>query len=153
MNKLKCGLAVLGLTALCALVPVQGVEFHSETLHCLLKGETFRLRWHHSVEHQWWIEQYRTQGEQLMLTATWMQTFGAGTPSKGESISAPPGYVGFKRAIAMREINWMVSRNMQGTVLMNGEQWAIYQHLPDYSPVTIRPIKQPFFMFLWRRCQ
>ncbi|MBV7388865.1 DUF1850 domain-containing protein [Pasteurellaceae bacterium TAE3-ERU1] len=152
MNKLKCGLAALALTALCAFVPMQGVELDGETLHCLLKGDEFRLRWRHSVEHQWWIEHYRAQGEVLTLTATWMQTFGAGTPSKGEVIDAPPGFVGFKREINMPELNWAVSANMQGTLEINGKTLALYQRLPQYSTLRIRARSHPFFMFLWRTC-
>lgn len=49
---------------------------------CLLEGETFELKWMHSVEKQWWIEAYQRQGDALLLTDTYFETFGAGSPSR-----------------------------------------------------------------------
>lgn len=48
---------------------------------CLLDGKTFELQWIHSVEKQWWVEAYEVREGSLLLTDTYFETFGAGSPS------------------------------------------------------------------------
>ncbi|MBE2895077.1 DUF1850 domain-containing protein [Spirabiliibacterium falconis] len=149
----KCGLIGIVLTALLSFYPLQGIEVKSQNINCLLHTSAFQLRWRHSVEYQLWIEQYRVEKQNIVLFATWLQTFGAGTPSQGEYIAAPPGFIGLKQDITLPELNWAVSRNMQGVLLANNDEFELYQRVPDYSNVTIRVAKRPIYLFLWRKCQ
>lgn len=63
------------------------VTFNEQS--CLLEGTTFELQWEHSVEKQWWIEAYEVRENTLLLTDTYFETFGAGSPSiSAETLSS-----------------------------------------------------------------
>lgn len=116
----------------------------SIVVDCVWNEPDFTLKWRHSVEKQFWQEYYQIQGNQLHLSKTFMQTFGAGTPSTGKAISAPEGYVGLSSNILLPKIHWVVSSNMQGQIIGSQGVFSIYEHVPDYSEVQIvvetRPI-------------
>lgn len=43
---------------------------------CYFVEPNFQLRWIHSVEKQWWEEQYVRENQGLLLTTTYLQAFG-----------------------------------------------------------------------------
>ena len=60
------------------------VTFNEQS--CLLEGTTFELQWEHSVEKQWWVEVYEVKDNALLLTDTYFETFGAGSPSTSAEV-------------------------------------------------------------------
>lgn len=110
---------------------------------------SFILKWRHSVERQYWQEVYVLDGSHLMLTQTYIQSFGAGVPTSGKPIAAPNGYVGQSVNILMPKIDWMVSRVMQGEILANDKRFAINHFVENYTSVHIEPVKYN----VWRRHQ
>lgn len=110
---------------------------------CYLPSGRFMLQWRHSVEHQLWREYYRSDGQSLHLERTEMQTFGAGAPADGESVAAPAGFVGRKSHVVLPEINWAVSKNMQGEIHTLRSAWPLYAQVPDYSTIRITPAYLP----------
>lgn len=79
---------------------------------------------------------------------TWLQTFGAGTPSQGTSlVNVPPGYIGYEQQVTFAELDWVVSRRMEGTINSANWHFPIYQTLPDYSTVNIKPTQSPLILF------
>ena len=101
------------------------------------------MQWRHSVELQNWQEHYHLSSGRLFLNASYMQTFGAGTPSSGEAIQAPEGYIGLRSDVVLPSLHWIVSRNMQGKLITRKGIWKIYQIVPDYTEIHIRPVRQP----------
>lgn len=135
----------------CCLFPLQLFVVQMASQQCYLYGQDFELSWRHSVEHQLWREHYRRDGEVMLLDQTWLQTFGAGTPSQGEPILAPTGYIGYRQHIRLAEINWVVSANMQGELTAQQRTIPIYRLVPDYSNVRIIPSRIIFIVFLLGR--
>lgn len=109
---------------------------------CYLPPE-FTLQWRHSVEHQLWRESYYSDGTTLHLTRTQMQTFGAGMPSDGLPAPADEGFVAQQGRLKLPELNWVVSRNMQGEIRFQGRVWPIAATLPDYATVRIAAVSRP----------
>ncbi|KAE9527832.1 DUF1850 domain-containing protein [Testudinibacter aquarius] len=141
---------LLILTALACFLPLKKVFWVSAAeRQCYLDSPDFELRWRHSVEHQWWREHYRRDGEGILLDQTLFQTFGAGTPSQGELLSTTHDYVGYRQHIYLHEINWAVSNNMQGSLSTQRQDIPLYQLVPDYTVVRIEPSRIAFIDFLW----
>jgi len=107
---------------------------------CYFVEPNFQLRWIHSVEKQWWEEQYVREKQGLLLTNTYLQAFGAGTPST-ENVAPvkKPGYVGYQINERLPRLNWVVSRRTKGEIDYAGHRILIHQWVPDYSEVTITP--------------
>lgn len=107
---------------------------------CYFIEPNFQLRWIHSVEKQWWEEQYLRESDGLLLTTTYFQAFGAGTPST-ESLAPiqKPGYVGYLINERLPHLNWVVSRLTKGEIDYADNRILIHQWVPDYSEVTITP--------------
>ncbi len=111
-----------------------------ETVVCYFVEPEFQLRWIHSVEKQWWEEHYNRQDNELLLTNTYFQAFGAGTPST--ETFAPiqkPGYVGYQINEHLPSLSWVVSRLTQGELDYADHKLMIHKWVPDYSEVTITP--------------
>ena len=126
-------------------VRVAGVEGADDTV-CYFVEPDFQLRWIHSVEKQWWEEQYQridgssTEAAELLLTTTYFEAFGAGTPST--EMLAPvqkPGYLGYQINEKLPNLNWVVSRLTKGEIDYGDHRVLIHQLVPDYSEVTIIP--------------
>ena len=115
---------------------------------CYLEDTQFTLRWRHSVELQDWQEHYHLSSGRLFLNASYMQTFGAGTPSSGEAIQAPEGYIGLRSDVVLPSLHWIVSRNMQGKLITKNGIWKIYQIVPNYTEIEIKP-SQAARIFFW----
>ncbi len=144
--------SVVATIIVIGLLPLKFITVTTEQGECLLHGDRFALRWRHSVEHQLWYEHYQRQGDNLHLYQTWLQTFGAGTPSQGDFLSdVPQGYIGYKQHIDLPEINWTVSRRMEGTIFVDDWQFPVYQTVSDYSVVKIKPARSILASFLLRK--
>ncbi|OOR92841.1 hypothetical protein B0181_01475 [Moraxella caviae] len=120
----------------------------NDEFHCRLAHD-FSLKWRHSVEKQLWQENYTQQGDKLLLTSTYIQSFGAGTPSTGTPISAPQGYTGQRVDLALDVLNWVVSDNMAGEIISADGRFAIAKKLPDYTEVQIKPATLNAWQRLW----
>lgn len=132
-------------------LPISHLAISSDGFYCVTRHNTFSLRWRHSVEKQLWYEHYHYQDQQLELIESWLQTFGAGTPSQAEGItSAPKGYIGYKHNIKLNELNWVVSPNMQGEIYFGDHRIPIATILPAYSTVNIQPKNSPLAFYLLR---
>ncbi|MGR3806495.1 DUF1850 domain-containing protein [Pasteurella testudinis] len=142
---------VLTATALACLFPLKLFVIQLSDHSCYLYSQEFELSWHHSVERQLWREHYRHDGDKILLDQTWLQTFGAGTPSQGTPITAPSGYVGYRQQIRLAEINWVVSANMRGELTAQQRVIPFYQFVPDYSVVRIIPSRIAMIVFLLGR--
>lgn len=125
-----------------ALWPQAAAEVSLPQSACYLPRE-FTLQWRHSVEHQLWREDYVSDGKTLHLTRSQMQTFGAGMPSDGLPIAADKGFVAQAGRLKLPELNWVVSRNMQGEIRFQGRVWPIAATLPDYATVRIAAVSRP----------
>lgn len=123
-------------------------------VQCVWQESTFILKWRHSVEKQFWQEVYQQDGNQLRLTQTFMQTFGAGVPATGENIPAPKGYVGLASNVMLPKLHWVVSRNMQGQMIGKDKILSIYERVPDYTEIEIKVENYPKIIWLFKeKCQ
>ena len=91
----------IAITALACLFPLNVFVITAAEQTCYLRSPDFELSWRHSVEHQLWREHYRRDGDSILLDQTLLQTFGAGTPSQGEVIPAPNGYVAYRQQLQL----------------------------------------------------
>lgn len=113
---------------------------NSKTVVCYFVEPDFQLRWIHSVEKQWWEEQYSRQDNELLLTNTYFQAFGAGTPSTETFATIQkPGYVGYQINEQLPSLSWVVSRLTQGELDYADHRLLIHNWMPDYSEVIIMP--------------
>lgn len=129
--------------------PKNVIEVRNETNYCYLHSDHFRLKWKHSVEQQYWLEDYQLKEGKIHLYQTFFQTFGAGSPSSLPPITAPAGYIGYKQNQVFEHLNWVVSSNVESTIQTTKGDFLIYQLLPDYSQVHISVQRKPFFFLLW----
>ncbi|HZJ98314.1 MAG: DUF1850 domain-containing protein [Alcaligenaceae bacterium] len=147
----KTTIALL-ILALCSLAyffwPLERLKVSFQDHFCYLEDSTFILQWRHSVELQNWQEHYHLSSGRLFLNASYMQTFGAGTPSSGEAIQAPEGYIGLRSDVVLPSLHWIVSRNMQGKLITKNGIWKIYQIVPNYTEIEIKP-SQAARIFFW----
>ena len=90
-------------------VRVAGVDGANDKV-CYFVEPNFQLRWIHSVEKQWWEEQYQRESDGLLLTTTYFEAFGAGTPStEALALIQKPGYLGYQINEKLPKLNWVVS--------------------------------------------
>lgn len=120
-------------------VRVDGGDEFDEKI-CYFVEPNFQLRWIHSVEKQWWEEQYLRENDGLLLTTTYFEAFGAGTPST-EALAPiqKSGYLGYLINERLPRLNWVVSRLTKGEIDYADHRILIHQWVPDYSEVTITP--------------
>lgn len=118
-------------------------------IQCILPTRTFRLNWIHSVEKTQWQENYQLVGSQLFLDTTRVQGFGAGVPSHLKIKQQDAHTIEFEVQQTLPELNWVVSRHMQGEIYMADQLWPIAQHVSDYQVIQIRPRQ----LFRWQAWQ
>lgn len=153
LKKSSLLIVFLFATLVAGFFPVSFLSISSNEFHCVTRSETFSLRWRHSVEKQLWYEHYRIDGQQFVLFESWLQTFGAGTPSAAKATSAPAGFVGYKHDVRLDELNWTVSPRMEGTIIFGKQFLPLYQQLAEYSKVEFKVGKSPlWFYFLRSAC-
>ncbi|RWZ51417.1 DUF1850 domain-containing protein [Halobacillus fulvus] len=110
--KKKSTLLVLNiLLTLGLLIPVSCLEVtaegHRESMFPFIEGETFSIRWEHSVEKEDWEEMFKVEKGTIGLTGTRFKTFGAGVPNDaGEDTYLKNGWV------HMTGINQAVGKDM-----------------------------------------
>lgn len=152
MSRLKTQIALVILIVLCGLTymlwPQERLKVSFQEHNCYLADSQFILQWQHSVELQDWQEHYRLASGKIFLDASYLQTFGAGTPSSGEVIEAPEGFIGLRSEVVLPSLHWIVSRNMQGRLITKKGDWEIYRLVPDYTEITIEP-SQAARIFFW----
>ncbi|MGO2445123.1 MAG: DUF1850 domain-containing protein [Psychrobacter sp.] len=126
-------------------IRVKGIDGADDKV-CYFVEPDFELRWIHSVEKQWWEEQYQrmdgssSEDAELLLTTTYFEAFGAGTPST--ELLAPiqkHGYLGYQINEKLPNLNWVVSRLTKGEIDYGNHRFLIHQWVPDYSEVVIKP--------------
>lgn len=128
-----------------------GILLMADDQPCLLPQTSFTLKWRHSVEKSLWQENYVLQDDVFVLTHTYVQAFGAGVPASGQVIAAPDGYIGLKVDVTLPQINWVVSRNMQGEILFDNQVLPINQLVPDYTTVHLAPIKKNWIAWFFQK--
>lgn len=120
-------------------VRVAGTDGENDKV-CYFTEPNFQLRWIHSVEKQWWEEQYQRQSDGLLLTTTYFEAFGAGTPSTERLAPIQkPGYLGYQINEKLPRLNWVVSRLTKGEIDYGNHRVLIHEWVPDYSEVVIMP--------------
>lgn len=151
-------MAVIVLWALLWRIPTIVADFDgSPTTVCRLPT-TFSLSWRHSVEKQYWQEVYTLDGNALVLSKTYVETFGAGVPVDGKPTPAPKGYVGQMVNRPISELNLMISNTMNAklfatdllhahttitpatantSLILDTLVLPIHQPVGDYSELTI----------------
>lgn len=132
---LAVGLLLIGLVAwLCWPVAVTQLTLNAtQPIVCRFSAQTWRLTWLHSVEKTPWSETYQRQGQQLRLISTEFKSFGAGTPSSGTLLPAPPGYVAYAVNVDLPELNWVVSRRVRSSLWLGEQAWPLFEWVPDYT--------------------
>ncbi|CCG19172.1 conserved hypothetical exported protein [Taylorella asinigenitalis 14/45] len=149
MSKIRLILICASLLVLALFYPINRAKISYLDKSCLLSDGKFSLSWVHSVEHETWIENYEAKYGYLLLESTYLKTFGAGTPSDGEVIDAPKGFIGYKVNRKIPMLNWVVSQNMQGSIIADGHDWVISKEVPRFTEVHIESISKPFIKMLF----
>lgn len=129
--------------------PTLYTQVRVETDICKISTDQFDLQWKHSVEKTAWSEQYQRQKNKFLLRHTDLISFGAGTPSNYPIEFQKNGVIRMRVNQNIDEINWVISRNMQGTILADQKIWSIFQSYPDYSLVNISVQYQPKWKSWW----
>ena len=102
-------------------------------------GDTFTIKWIHSVEKTPWREVYQLTGEgELLLIETAFQSFGAGVPHQKGTMTVEDGEV------VIRDINetftvfqWIHSQNVGFELEMNGKKIFDAEDLPHHERMQI----------------
>ncbi|HBO37649.1 MAG TPA: DUF1850 domain-containing protein [Pasteurellaceae bacterium] len=148
-SKIIITVGLFSVLFLACVFPLRVFDIQTAGRQCYLWQSEFELKWRHSVEHQLWRESYRHTGDRLLLYKTRLQTFGAGTPFlTDKEVETEEGYIGYQQEIYLNEINWAVSRNMEGELLSADGQIPFYAKVPDYSVISIHPVRIGFMSFL-----
>lgn len=134
------------LTVTVSYWPVAVTQLTLGTEQCRFTEKEWRLTWRHSVEKTPWSETYQRQSSHLLLTHTEFKNFGAGTPSSGQTLPAPPGYVAYAVNLTLPELNWVVSRRVRSTLWLDDTAWPLFDWVPDYTEAHFTPTYAP----LWR---
>ena len=124
---------------------------------CYIEQDSFDLKWQHSVEKQWWIEHYQVDQGSLLLTDTYFQTFGAGTPATGtlarDDGGRYKGYVHYQINTKLPYLDWMVSSNIFAVMILPNKTLPIYQWVDDYTSIHIQPKSLSLWaLFLKENC-
>jgi len=138
-------LAVL-LIALLIRVPAIKVAYNGEAF--LLKEKEFEIGWIHSVEKEPWFEKYKLEKGNLILTETRFKTFGAGTPSSGQTIPSDDGYVHMQINRQMEAVHLTVSKNVRTTLYTNDSTIPLHKLAGDHETIMIDSKKIPVWQML-----
>ncbi|MBD8008440.1 MULTISPECIES: DUF1850 domain-containing protein [Acinetobacter] len=141
------GLAGFLASCLWMTFPYIIIEVKEQNFQCKITQKTFQLSWIHSVEKTAWKERYIQDKNDLILAATQFVSFGAGTPDQGTLTRQKDGSIHMQINRKMKELNWVISRRMQGKIEIADRVWNIYQDFPDYSTVHISIKKDS----LWKK--
>lgn len=140
-NKISAALTALFLLSiyLCWPKVYVGVQSQDQRLNCVINTVKFSLVWRHSVEKTLWQENYQLQAQQLWLDTTVIQGFGAGVPSDLILHQQNKNSIELQVQRALPELNWVVSRHMQGQIRVLEHIWPIAEQVSNYETIQIRP--------------
>ena len=127
--------------------PISFMQMSSSNFQCISTLPTFTLQWIHSVEKERWQETYQAANQQLLLTTTQFKTFGAGTPSSEGVIASNDGWLHYQIDRLLPRIHWVVSRNVESTVLTKLGVWPLYQDFEDYAEIQIQVMQVPLWHY------
>lgn len=151
-------MAVIVFWVLLWRMPTIIADFGSDSIMTCRLPITFSLSWRHSVEKQYWQEVYTLNGNTLVLSKTYVETFGAGVPVDGKPTPAPKGYVGQMVNRPISKLNLMISNTMNAklfaadllhahttitpatantSLILDTLVLPIHQSAGDYSELTI----------------
>lgn len=129
------------------------IELTSTDFKCASTLKTLELQWIHSVEKELWRETYQIADQALLLTTTQFKTFGAGTPSNSGVIASNDGWLHYKIERLLPRIHWIVSRNVESTILTELGTWPLYQDFDDYVEIKIQVMQVPsWHYFKYESC-
>jgi len=134
---------IAALSAVLISRPVTFLQVSSADFKCASTLPAFTLRWIHSVEKEHWQENYQISEQQLLLSSTQFKTFGAGTPSSEAVITQSDGWLHYPVNRLLPRVNWVVSRNVESTILTDLGVWPLYQDFEDYAEVQIQVMQVP----------
>lgn len=127
--------------------PISSIQINSTDFQCVLTLPTFTLQWIHSVEKEHWQETYQAADQQLLLSTTQFKTFGAGTPNSEGVIASNDGWLHYQIDRLLPRIHWVVSRNVESTVLTELGVWPLYQDFEDYTEIQIQVMQLPLWHY------
>lgn len=138
---ISAALAALLLLSLYLLWPNTYVALQSQDqqLQCVISTPQLSLIWRHSVEKNLWQENYQVRQQQLYLDSTIIQGFGAGIPSDLPIQQQDQHSIHLQVQRFLPELNWVVSRHMQGQIQVADQIWPIAEQVSDYQIIHIRP--------------
>ena len=139
--------ALVALSAVMISRPISSMQMSSSDFQCISTLPTFTLQWIHSVEKELWQETYQAADQQLLLTTTQFKTFGAGTPSSEDVIASNDGWLHYQIDRLLPRIHWVVSRNVESTVLTELGVWPLYQDFEDYAEIQIQVMQVPLWHY------
>ena len=128
--------------------PVAAFQFSGSDFQCHSSSKKLILQWVHSVEKEQWQEVYEISGRQLLLTTTQLKTFGAGTTSTQDIIPSDDGWLHFRVNRRLPRIHWVVSHDVQSTVVSTNGTWPLYQDLENYAEVQVRITQAPRWRYV-----
>lgn len=140
--------ALIALSVAISSRPISSIQISSADFQCSTTLTTFTLQWIHSVEKELWRETYQTANQQLLLTTTQFKTFGAGTPSSKGVIASNDGWLHYQVDRLLPRIYWVVSRNVESTILTELGAWPLYQGFDDYAEIQIQLMQVPRWYYL-----
>ena len=137
----SAALAALLLLSMYLLWPQTYIALQSQDqqLQCVIQTPQLSLIWRHSVEKNLWQENYQVRQQQLYLDSTIIQGFGAGVPSDLPIQQQDQHRIHLQVQRTLPELNWVVSRHMQGQIKVADQIWPIAEQVSDYQIIHIRP--------------
>ncbi len=96
-------------------------------------GDTFVMRWIHSVELEPWEEIFRIDSDyEIILDSTRFKAFGAGVPdSTGKRVETKDGYIAFEEINQpMPYLVYGISNIAKHTLNVNGKTYYLYETIP-----------------------
>lgn len=103
----------------------------------VLTKNSFQIHWIHSVEKERWDEFFERSGNELILTKTILNTFGAGTPSEETIIKSDDHRVHMEINRPMKNINLVISENVQTTIVIDDEAIPLHEIFDHFSEMNI----------------
>lgn len=132
-----------------AFFPVSTIQVDIGDQSYLLKDERFIISWIHSVEKEEWKEAYIVQEDSFLLSETAFKTFGAGSPYNEGNTYIQDGFVVMEIGETIPEINMMISKNVQTTLIIEDKPIFLYQLIDEeYENAHFYHQKIPLWKFL-----
>lgn len=104
-------------------------------------GSAISHSWVHSIELSRWTERYRFDGENLILTSTEFEEYGAGMPLDEGDLRMVDGKIIIENIDRPFEaIRWIHSHRVDYRIgIDSNENLVAAETLPDREPVELRP--------------